>query len=774
MSMLSVLKTIVQEVSAASDLDTVLDLTVRRIQREMHTEVCSIYLKNSASDRYVLMATQGLNKEAVGQVSLSTDEGVVGLVGDRAEPINLEDASTHPAFIYLKSTGEERFHAFLGVPIIHQGNVLGVLVVQQLECRRFDEAEEAFLVTVSAQLAGVIAHAEATGSIDALGFGVQKEQPKRIPNRRFNGVAGAPGIAIGQVVVAVMPADLEHVPDKHSVDIARDQANFKEALKHVRKDLQTIKEALAARLPDEEQALFDVYLSMLEDSALPAQVMEQISAGNWAPGALRSVVNDYLRQFSAMDDPYLKERATDIRDLGRRLLGYLQADKTEATNEYPENTILVADDLSPSMLAMVPEEKLVGLVSVAGSGNSHAAILARSMGIPTVMGIVDLPYTKLDGREVILDGYSGRVFVNLTDDLKKTYAEVMHEERRLAAGLENLRDLPAQTVCGYRMPLWVNTGLTTDVARSLNHGAEGIGLYRTEIPFMTREFFPSELEQAQIYRKQLEAFAPRPVTMRTLDIGGDKGLPYFPIEEENPFLGWRGIRVTLDHPEIFMAQVRAMLRASVDLDNLRIMLPMITNMSEVERAVNKIERAVAELQQDGVPVMRPPIGMMIEVPAAVYLTKQFARKLDFLSVGSNDLTQYLLAVDRNNPRVAGLYAPFHPAVLKVLSYIAEEARHESVPVSICGELASDPGGALLLMAMGYDVLSMNPTNLPRIKSAIRSVSLKQAKNLLKRVMCMYDADQIQNCINDSLEQMGLSHLLQPHMPSVPDEAGATE
>jgi phosphotransferase system enzyme I (PtsP) len=440
--------------------------------------------------------------------------------------------------------------------------------------------------------------------------------------------------------------------------------------------------------------------------------------------------------------------------------------------DYPEDSILIADELSPAMLGMVPENKLVGLVSVTGSGNSHAAIMARSIGIPTVMGVVDLPYTRLEGRRVIVDGYSGRVYVNPSEQLLESFREVMREERLVAAELEGLRDLPAETTDGYRMPLWVNTGLMADISRSLKRGAEGIGLYRTEIPFMIRDFFPSEQEQLQSYRAQMEAFAPRPVTMRTLDIGGDKALPYFPIEEDNPFLGWRGIRVTLDHPEIFLVQVRAMLRASEGLNNLRIMLPMVTSVHEVEEALRQIGRALAELQDEGYAVERPMVGVMVEVPAAVYQVRRFARIVDFISVGSNDLTQYLLAVDRNNPRVAGLYAPYHPAVLRALQFIARETRKEGKPVSICGEMAADPGGALLLMAMGYEVLSMNANNIPRVKSAIRGVSLARAQSLLNQVLRMDDAEEIHRYLRRTLKHLGLGQLTRPHLPNQQESAEA--
>ncbi len=747
--MLNVLRKIVQEVSVAPDLETVLNLIVRRIQRSMATQVCSVYLFDPSDQRYVLMASEGLNKEAVGSVRLSASEGLVGTVVERAEPINLENAADHPAFKYVESTGEERFSSFLGVPIIHHRDVLGVLVVQQKDIRRFDESEEAFLVTLSAQLAGAIAHAEATGSLGVMGG---KDE---VVDLRFEGVAGSSGVAIGSATVIAPPADLSSVPDKQAKDVDKEIASFQEALKLVRRDIKVVGRSLAQRLRSEEQALFDVYLRMLDDNALAGEVVSRIEQGNWAQGALREVVTEHVRQFSMMDDPYLRERATDIKDLGRRGLAYLQ-EAAPAVLEFTDETILVADELTPAMLGEVPSEKLVGLVSVNGSSNSHAAILARSMGIPTIMGAVDLPLTRIDGRELILDGYSGRIYVQPGEDLLNAYRDIVRGEQEQAAELEALKDLPAETTDGYVMPLWVNTGLIADVARSLDRGAEGIGLYRTEVPFMIRDFFPSEQDQAQTYRKQIEAFAPRPVTMRTLDIGGDKALPYFPIEEENPFLGWRGIRVTLDHPEIFLVQVRAMLKAGEGYDNLRIMLPMVTSVREVEEANRQIDRAVRELQEEGHAIKRPLVGVMVEVPAAVYQVRRFARRVDFISVGSNDLTQYLLAVDRNNPRVADLYVSYHPAVLKALEYIAREAHKENATVSICGEVASEPGGALLLMAMGYDVLSMNATNLPKVKSTIRSVSRKDADKLLADVMAMDDADRIQKLINERLESLGIA------------------
>ncbi|AXS84409.1 phosphoenolpyruvate--protein phosphotransferase [Marinobacter sp. Arc7-DN-1] len=754
--MLSILRSLVQEVNSARDLQEALDIIVSRVQKAMGTEVCSVYLLDPATNRYILMATEGLYRKAVGQVSLAYSEGLVGLVGAREEPINLEDAPSHPRYRYFPETGEERFRSFLGVPIIHHRRVLGVLVVQQRESSRcFDEGEEAFLVTVSAQLAGVIAHSEATGAIS--GLSLTGEEAHDVS---FSGVPGAPGVAIGSGVVVYPSADLDVVPEKPTDDIDQELELFRASVKAVREDIERVAKRLASQLRPEEQALFDVYLRMLGDDAMPGEVANKIREGIWAQGALKQVVQQYIRHFEMMDDHYLQERAVDIRDLGRRLLSHLQEGEQKHLN-YPERTVLVSEELTPAMLGEVPKGQLVGLVSVKGSSNSHVAILARAMGVPTVMGLVDIPVNQLDGKDLIVDGFEGQIFASPSADLRSYYQAICEEEDELIRGLEVLKDKPCETTDHHRVSLLVNTGLMTDVVRSLSHGAEGIGLYRTEVPFMVKDQFPSEQEQREYYREQLEAFAPSPVTMRTLDIGGDKALTYFPIHEENPFLGWRGIRVTLDHPEIFLVQVRAMLKASEGLNNLQIMLPMISNISEVEESLHLIYRVYHEVREEGYEIHMPKVGVMIEIPAAVYQIRELADRVDFLSVGSNDLTQYLLAVDRNNPRVAQLYHSYHPAVLQALVRIAQDAHSVGKPVGICGELAGDPGGALLLMAMGYDSLSMNAASLPKVKSVIRSISREWAVQLLEDVLLLDSPHVIKSCVDLALRNAGFGRYLRP-------------
>ena len=751
--MLEKLRKIVQKVNAAEDLQSALRIIVHRVRETLEAQVCSVYLLDKDINSHVLMASEGLNETAVGHVSLPVGEGLVGLVAKHAEPINLQDASLHPSYHYLQETGEENFNSFLGVPIIHHRSVLGVLVVQNDKRHRFDEGEEAFLITLSAQLAGVIAHAEATGAIEGISPSGHKTSDTVFP-----GVSASSGVAIGHAVVLFPLADLSQIPNRQASNIESEVEFFNSCLNAVRKDIRDLHGKIAGHVAEGERQLFDVYLHMLDDDALGNEVVERIKQGNWAQGALAYVAHEHVRNFEIMEDEYLSERAVDIKDLCSRVLFYLQ-EKEVIITDYSTDTILVSEELTPAMLAEVPKDKLKGMISIKGSGNSHVAILARTMGIPTIMGAVDLPYNKLDGREIIVDGYKGEVISNPSDQLRKRYLNTIKEQDLLIAELDELKDLPCVTADNHRVNLWINTGLISDVIHSLDQGAEGIGLFRTEEPFLLHERFPSEQEQSDIYREQLRAFAPKPVTMRTLDVGGDKALPYFPIEEANPSLGWRGIRVTLDHPEIFMAQIRAMLRASIGFENLQIMLPMVSNVGEVNSAMQLLKKAHNELILKGLEVKFPPIGVMIELPAAVYQTRALAKLVDFISVGSNDLTQYLLGVDRNNPRVADLYSAFHPAVLNALQHVVSEAQKEKKSVSICGEMAGDPGAAVLLMAMGFDILSMNSATLLKVKSVIRSVSLGAAHDLLEQVMQMDDAQMIRSAVDMTLYDSGVDRLL---------------
>ena len=754
--MLDTLRRIVQEVTNAENLDQALEIIVAQVKLAMEVDVCSVYLKDKQRGENVLMASDGLNPESIGTVRLYAAQGLTGLVGEREEPLNLANAPSHPRFEYFPETGEERFHAFLGVPIIHHRQLLGVLVVQRLAAVSFGEDSVAFLVTIAAQLAGAIAHAEVSGGISGLASHKGRRSRSAEP---LQGQPGAAGVAMGTVVVCYHDANLDIVPDREVRDIRGEVKKFRRAVDAVSAEIQAMLERMASVLPAEDRALFDAYLMMLDGDSLVGDTIERIRKGNWAQGALRDTINEHLRAFDAMEDVYLRERAEDVRDLGRRIFTKLVSEGPVEPRKFPARTILVGEEITASMLAEVPIKRLAGVVSVRGSSTSHVAILARAMGVAAVMGASDLPVGRVDGRKIIADGYTGRVYIDPPRRVRDEFRHLLREEQELSKELSDLRDLPAITPDKVGIPLYVNSGLLADVSPSRKSGAEGIGLYRTEFPFMIRDRFPGEEEQCQIYRQVLEAFSPAPVVMRTLDVGGDKALPYFPIEEDNPFLGWRGIRISLDHPEIFLVQLRAMLRASAGLNNMDLLFPMISSVAEVDDAMRLLRRAHHELIDAGVSIGMPRVGVMIEVPAAVYQVRELARRVNFLSVGTNDLTQYLLAVDRNNAQVAELYDGLHPAVIRALQQIVDGAHEERTPVSVCGELAGDPAAVILLLGMGVDSLSMSAANLPRIKWVIRSFTQRRARKLLTEALTFEYAHAVRNYLNSALEDAGLGGLV---------------
>jgi phosphotransferase system enzyme I (PtsP) len=751
--MLELLHRIVKEVNSAEDLGSALEIIVLQVKQAIGADVCSVYLTDFERREHVLRATDGLDPSAVGKVRLPLHRGLIGLVCERAEPVNVADAPSHRRYLFIHETGELQYHGFLGVPIIQNRKVLGVLVVRQIAKRTFEDAEVTFLFTLAAQLAGAITHAKASGELDAINGATSLA-------RFMQGWAGAPGVALGTAVVVYPPADLEAIPDRPATDRAQEEVDFRTAVAAVVEDLMALEDRVQDSLPAEDRALFDAWLMMLGSDSLIGKTVARIKAGNWAAGALRQTIEEHAKVFDAMEDVYLRERASDVRDLGRRILMHLQTERAGPI-EYPEHTILVGEEISAMQLAEVPAGRLVGVVSSKGASFSHVAILAHAMGLAAVMGVSNLPVGRMDGRYLIIDGYRGRVYISPAQSVILEYQRLAEEELELGEEMRTVQDLVSETIDGKHIPLFLNTGLISEVSTLGQDEAAGVGLYRTEVPFMVRDSFPGEMVQMANYRKVLETFAPRPVTIRTLDIGGDKPLPYFPINESNPFLGWRGIRISLDHPEIFLTQLRAMLRAAQGLGNLQVLLPMISHVSEVDDALLLIQRAHDELGEEGFAVQMPRVGVMIEVPAAVYQTEALARRVDFLSIGTNDLTQYLLAVDRNNSHVAEIYDDFHPAVLQAMIQVVEGAKRHRREVSVCGEMAGNPAAAVLLVGMGIDSLSMNGGSLPRVKWVIRSISRARARELLQAALRCEKASEVKALLKDALEQMGLGGLMRP-------------
>jgi phosphotransferase system enzyme I (PtsP) len=412
----------------------------------------------------------------------------------------------------------------------------------------------------------------------------------------------------------------------------------------------------------------------------------------------------------------------------------------------------VGDTVSIMEISAVPVGQLVGIVCMHGSALSHTAVMARALGIPAVVSLAPMPIGRLDDCKMVIDGDQGRIYIEPSRVVVEAFQQRIGEQQTRSERLMALRDLPAETPDGVRLPLYANVGLASDILDARDSGAEGVGLYRTEYHFLLREAFPLEDEQYQIYREVLEDFTPSPVTLRTLDVGGDKILPYFPVQEDNPFLGCRGIRFSLDHPEIFLIQLRAMLRANAGLSNLQVLFPMISRVGELDEAMGLLARAYRELLEEGLAATKAQVGVMIEVPSTVFLAAALADRVDFLSIGTNDLTQYMLAVDRNNAQVVTPYDSLHPAVLNAIHHVIKEAHLRGKPVSVCGEMAGDPAGALLLLGMGVDALSMSAASFARVKLVIRSFTLQRARLLLDEALGMEDGFSIHCLLSGALEE----------------------
>lgn len=719
------------------------NLVVESIHGAMDVDVCSLYLANNAGDM-ILQATHGLDEKAVRHLKLPAGVGLVGLVASSRHFTNIAKASEHPNYQFVAETGEEEFASFCGVPLVNAGRVIGVLVVQCRESRLLNQLDEGFLVTLAAHLALLLA-ANPLATADT---------PSK--NDRYQGVKGAPGIGIGHVYLC-NSGELYSVADAPCTDIQTELEQWRQLLEQVAQEISREQQTIGDELSESVASIFTAYRMLLEDPEFGLAVEDGIRSGNWLPGALRKATKYFAEQFLAIEDPYLKARHEDIHYLGNKLYSAWRGHKPA---EVPSGkaVVLVGPQVSVSEIAALATSKLAGIVCFEGSSLSHTAVLANALGIPAVMGTGTIRDLGNDTK-IIVDGDGGQVLPRPSRAVLLEFKKLVDYRTLFNERLQGIRDLPAITTDGTPISLYTNTGLLADISPGLRNGAQGIGLYRTEIPFMIRDSFPSEDEQVGVYRQVLQAYEGRPVQMRTLDIGGDKQLPYFPIEnEDNPALGWRGIRFTLDNSQLMMTQLRAMLRAAVGYNNLRILLPMISLSSEIDEVLVLMSDAIAQLKAEGYPVERPPLGVMIEVPAAISQIPFWKDKIDFLSVGSNDLSQYLLALDRNNPRVSSRYDHIHPAVLREIQRIVTYSESAKLPLSLCGEMASDPEAAVLLMGLGVRTLSMSAARLPYVRWLIRSLPLTVMQDLAQQALEIGSPHEIRQLVRSALAEFGLLEL----------------
>lgn len=744
--MLTRLREIVEKVAMAAGLPEALELLVKETCQAMHTDVCSIYLADKQRSCFYLMATKGLKKPRGRAVSLSFDEGVVGEVGRLSELINLADVREHPSFKYLPQVKEDDLRAFLGVPIVYRRQLLGVLVVQQKERRLFNESEESFMVTLATQLGATLSQVQTKGL-----FGQYRQS-------RIKALSVSTGVVMAYGWQEVSQPILENVFKASALDIKAELNRLTVALEDATAECRRFSKRFMANAQKESAAIFDLYSHLLNDPQLKHKMTAIITQGYVAEWAVKVVVEKVAAQFSSLKDGYMRERASDLKALGRRLLFHLD-DDLSSTNIWPERFILVADELSASLLAELPEQQLAGVIVRDGATHSHSAILVRAMGIPAIMG-ADIQPELLHNRMLILDGYRGEIFIEPEPFITQEYKQIIDEESVLSQIAEEQLEQQAVLKNGEAVSVQLNAGLNIKYEQRISVGIDGVGLYRTEIPFMLQSGFPSEDEQKNRYREILSFFPDKPVVLRALDIGADKQLPYMPINEENPCLGWRGIRILLDQPEIFLIQLRAMLKANLEFKNLKILLPMVTSIDEIDEARTLLLRACDEVSRElKCECAPPPLGIMLEVPSLVFMLSQLANRVDFISVGTNDLTQYLLAVDRNNTHVALLYDNLHPALLRSLDLIATQCQYYQLPVSVCGEMAGTPIGALLLIGLGFRQLSMSGRSLPRVKYLLRHLDPVMLQPFMQQVLQAETATEIKKLSSEFMERQGLGGLI---------------
>jgi phosphotransferase system, enzyme I, PtsP len=704
-----------EPVSAQDRLDKVVVL----IAANMVAEVCSVYVLR-VDGTLELYATEGLKREAVHNTVLKQDEGLVGLVASEANPINLSDAQAHPAFSFRPETGEEIYHSFLGVPVLRAGNTLGVLTVQNRARRTYTEEEEEALQTTAMVLAEMIA----SGELSALA------KPGAEPAARhaihIEGTSLSDGIALGHVVL--------HEPrvvitDVIAEDVPRELKRLDAAIATLRADLDRLVEHRDVADGGEHRDVLEAYRMFSYDQGWLHKIREAVATGLTAEASVERVQSDTRARMLRVSDPYLRDRLHDLDDLANRLMRVLTGkDHAPSREQLPENAILVARSMGPAALLDYDRKRLRGLVLEEGGPTSHVSIVARALGIPTVGEIANAAGLVEPGDAIIVDGSTGDVHMRPPADIEAAYAERVKLRARRQAQYHALRDRPCITKDGHKFALMINAGLTIDLPHLDETGAAGIGLFRTELQFMVADTMPRTGEQLALYRTVLDAADKRPVTFRTLDIGGDKVLPYLRnVEEENPALGWRAIRLGLDRPGLLRAQVRALLRAAGGRE-LKLMFPMIAMVEEFDRAKALVEVELTHLRRHGHALPeRVEIGTMLEVPSLLFQLDELLERVDFLSVGSNDLMQFLYAADRGNPQVSTRFDTLSAPVLRALKNIADRGRKHGKPVALCGELASQPIGALALAILGYRSLSLSPSAIGPVKALLLDLDCRKGE-----------------------------------------------
>jgi phosphotransferase system enzyme I (PtsP) len=690
---------------------------VRIFAADLVAEVCSCYIMR-AGEVLELFATEGLRPEAVHRTRLRVGEGLVGVIAASARPLALADAQTHPDFAYRPETGEEIFHSLMGVPILRSGRVLGVLVVQNRTRRHYDEDEVEALQTIAMVLAELAASGELVNPLERQQPAGVGQLPLRIEGARLNA-----GLALGQAVLHEPELVIRHVVAE---DTTTELVRLRRAVDSMHGAIDALLEASDVASDGEHRDILETYRMFAADLGWIQRITEAVESGLTAEAAVQKVQGDMRLRMNQATDPYLRERLADLEDLTNRLQRHLGgAASPTSESELPEEFILIARTMGPAEFLDYDRKRLKGLVLEEGSPNAHVAVVARALDIPVVGRVKDVLSRVEPGDMVVVNGDEGAVVLRPNEDV----IQAVDARIKLRVGqrqqYEALRDLPAESKDGTKVELMLNAGLFIDLPYLNETAAAGVGLFRTELQFMLRDTFPTVPQQASLYRRVLDQAGTRPVAFRTLDIGGDKVLPYMDdaSADENPAMGWRAIRISLDRPAMLRQQLRALIRAAAGR-SLRVMFPMIADVAEFDAAREVLQLELDRQRKEGETLPETiAVGLMLEVPALIWQMPALAGRADFISVGTNDLVQFLFAADRGNPRLAGRYDPLSPSVLRVLGQVASSCAAYHLPVTVCGEMAGDPLEAMALVGLGFRALSMAPSSIGPVKAMIRSLDV---------------------------------------------------
>ncbi len=746
------LKDVGRLLTRSHDLEATLENVVRLVARWMRAGGCSVYLAEDDGATLTLRATRGLRPEAIGQVRLRAGEGIVGAALASREVIAVPDRQCDDRFRLFPESGEERFRSLVAVPLIMRGIPLGVLTVQTVRPRTFSDEELELLEAISAQVASIVMNARLLAL--AARQGPIEPRPAARPSRFppgtiLRGIASSPGFAMGPVHLQRPQLDVGSLRYQPAASRRGEWRAVQRALRQTVRQLGDQRTAVGERLGEDFADVFTTHIMILEDQTFRQRLERHVTEHGDGARALREVLEHYSSVFAATPDLTIRERAEDIRDVIGRVIMELVGVR-QHNPPLRDGVIVVADWISPSDFVLLETEKIAGMITAHGGPTSHASIFARSLEIPAVTGLPELLERIRPTDRVILNGLDGEVIVNPTLEMMEEYQHRAKAFRRLWGRLDALRDLPSCTLDGREIRLSANIGGLNDLELAERYGARGVGLFRTEILALSTHGFPDEDEQTRVYRDVAQRVAPDPVSIRTFDLGGDKAFPGRDLQERNPQLGWRSIRLLLDRPDVFATQLRAILRANAP-GNLRILIPMITSMDELDQT-----RAILAEQCEQLGLSkRPPLGVMIETPAAVSIAHHIASVVDFFAIGTNDLVQYVLAMDRENERIAGSYDAFHPAVLAHIRRISDAARAAGISCSVCGELAANPVATPILIGMGISELSMTPFSVALVRQVVRALDTEKAKRLVRDIEDCARASEVREKLSRAFVKMGL-------------------